>query len=115
MENLMFSQEHKDLVEQDKEYQYIGSFKTKSYHVVLKVKHLYCNKIYKIRLDSWNTNHRPCGLRTKGCCGNYENSFAYHIEIELGLNLDDVWNWRQNNELGTIIITYLVEVKKLRV
>ncbi len=27
----------------------------------------------------------------------YEKSFAYHIEIELGLNLDDVWNWDKNN------------------
>lgn len=30
----------------------------------------------------------------------YEESFAYHIEIELGLNLDNVWNWDKNNELG---------------
>ena len=22
----------------------------------------------------------------------YEESFAYHIEVELGLNLDDIWN-----------------------
>ena len=30
----------------------------------------------------------------------YEESFAYHIEVELGLNLDDIWNWDKNNELG---------------
>lgn len=30
----------------------------------------------------------------------YEDSFAYHIEVELGLNLDDIWNWEKNNELG---------------
>ena len=30
----------------------------------------------------------------------YEESFAYHIEVELGLNLDDIWNWEKNNELG---------------
>lgn len=28
----------------------------------------------------------------------YEESFAYHIEVELGLNLDDIWNWEKNNE-----------------
>ena len=28
----------------------------------------------------------------------YEESFAYHIEVELGLNLDDIWNWDKNNE-----------------
>ena len=26
----------------------------------------------------------------------YEESFAYHIEVELGLNLDDIWNWDKN-------------------
>lgn len=30
----------------------------------------------------------------------YEDSFAYHVEVELGLNLDDIWNWEKNNELG---------------
>ena len=30
----------------------------------------------------------------------YEDSFAYHIEVELGLNLDDIWNWEKNNENG---------------
>ena len=30
----------------------------------------------------------------------YEKSFGYYIEIELGLNLDDIWNWKKNNELG---------------
>ena len=29
----------------------------------------------------------------------YDNSFAYHIEVELGLNLNDIWNWEKNNEL----------------
>ena len=26
----------------------------------------------------------------------YEESIAHHIEIELGLNLDDIWNWDKN-------------------
>ena len=26
----------------------------------------------------------------------HEESFAYHIEVELGLNLDDIWNWDKN-------------------
>lgn len=30
----------------------------------------------------------------------YEDSFAYHIEVELGLNLDDIWNWEKNDKLG---------------
>ena len=28
----------------------------------------------------------------------YNRSFAYHIKVELGLNLDDIWNWDKNNE-----------------
>ena len=28
----------------------------------------------------------------------YEKSFAYHIEVELGLNLDDIWNWEKNDK-----------------
>lgn len=30
----------------------------------------------------------------------YEESFAYHIEVELGKNLNDIWNWEKNNENG---------------
>lgn len=30
----------------------------------------------------------------------YEESFAYYIEVELGLDLDKIWNWEKNNELG---------------
>ena len=30
----------------------------------------------------------------------YEESFAYYIKVELGLNLDDIWNWEKNNENG---------------
>ena len=30
----------------------------------------------------------------------YEESIAYHIEVELKKNLDDIWNWEKNNELG---------------
>lgn len=30
----------------------------------------------------------------------YEKSFAYYIEVELGLNLDDIWNWEKNNKNG---------------
>lgn len=30
----------------------------------------------------------------------YEESVLYYIEVELGLDIDDVWNWGKNNELG---------------
>ena len=28
----------------------------------------------------------------------YEETFAYYIEVELGLNLDNIWNWERNNK-----------------
>ena len=30
----------------------------------------------------------------------YEESFAYHIKVELGIDLDNIWNWEKNNGLG---------------
>ena len=30
----------------------------------------------------------------------YEESFAYHIEIVLGIKLDNIWNWEKNNKLS---------------
>lgn len=30
----------------------------------------------------------------------YEKSIAHYIEVELGLDINDVWNWEKNNELG---------------
>lgn len=30
----------------------------------------------------------------------YEDSFAGYIDMKLGLNLDDIWNWDMNNKLG---------------
>lgn len=30
----------------------------------------------------------------------YEESFAYYIEVELGLDINKIWNWEKNNKLG---------------
>ena len=34
------------------------------------------------------------------CCQCYENSFAYHIEVELEEDINKYWDWEKNNELG---------------
>ncbi len=45
--------------------------------------------------------HRTYGNFKSGLIKHpIKNSFAYYIENELGLNLDDVWNWKKNNENG---------------
>ena len=102
-----YIEEHYNLVCNDKNYEYIGSEKRNKGNSKYKVwwiiiRHKYCNKISSIRLDAWKCEVRPHGKtkKDKCCCGSYENSFAYYIEIELGLNLDDIWNWEKNNELG---------------
>ena len=30
----------------------------------------------------------------------YNNSFAYYVEVELGIDLDLIWNWEKNNKNG---------------
>lgn len=92
-----YNENHKNKVEQYNTFKYNYSIKLKEngkYRIKVNVTHLYCNNELIIRLDSFNKYINKC----KNCCGCYEKSFAYHIEIELGLNLDDIWNWEKNNE-----------------
>ena len=30
----------------------------------------------------------------------YEDTIAYYIEVELGLNIDEIWDWKKNNDLN---------------
>ena len=57
----------------------------------IKVKHNYCGNIYFIKNINLSKDKR-----CPKCCGSYENSFAYHIERELGLKLEDVWDFEKN-------------------
>lgn len=59
---------------------------------VMTIRHKYCGSEYDIRPDVFiNQNHR-----CPNCCKKYENSFAYHIEVELGLKLEDIWDFDKN-------------------
>lgn len=49
----------------------------------------YCKREFDIRSDN---KIEKC----KYCCNCYENSFAYYIEVELGLNLNDIWDFELN-------------------
>ena len=51
---------------------------------------------------SINKNKRYGNFRMGGITHptKYEETIAYYIEVELKLNLDDVWNWEKNNENG---------------
>lgn len=59
--------------------------------VYLQVKHKYCKNIFIVRPDFFKMKSR-----CTRCCGSYEKSFAYHIEKELGLNINDVWDFEKN-------------------
>lgn len=61
----------------------------------IRVKCPYCGNVYDIRFDSFNTDKHRC----TNCCHKYENSLAYYIEVELGLKLEDMWDFEKNNQL----------------
>lgn len=91
---------HKKMVE-DRGYEYIGSYKTKETTLdgknkngkkaYIRVKCFYCGKEYDIRHDNFKE-----GQNCTYCCNRYENSFAYHIQVELGESLNKYWDWEKN-------------------
>lgn len=91
---------HKLEVEKTGEYEYIRSFKTGEIMsngkvaktTYIRIKHKYCGNVYNvIRGNFINT-----GKRCPNCCHKYENSFAYHIEVELGEPLEKYWDFEKN-------------------
>ena len=92
--------EHKVKVDNTGEYKHIKSYfagdilpnrkVAKVGHMMIE--HLYCKNKYLIQ----TTNFINVGQKCSRCCGSYENSFAHHIEQELGLKLEDVWDFEKN-------------------
>ena len=92
--------EHKRKVNNTGEYKHIKSYfagdilpngkVAKVGHMMIE--HLYCKNKYLIQ----TTNFINVGQKCSRCCQKYENSFAYHIEQELGLKLEDVWDFEKN-------------------
>ena len=92
-------QRYKEKVEEDSEYEYIRAYfkgdilpngkLTKIPYI--QVKHKYCNNIYEVSYGDFKRGHK-CGK----CCRTYENSFAYHIEVELGEPLEKYWDFEKN-------------------
>ena len=50
----------------------------------IEIKHEYCNSIYTIGASNFINDKQRCNH----CCGSYENSLAYYIEVILGKSLD---------------------------
>ena len=103
---MYFNEKHKQMVEnRGDNYKYIGSYKSKEISIdgknkkmnktYIRVKCPYCGKKYDIDIYTFKK-----GSSCTNCCHEYEKSFAYHIEEELGLDLNDVWDWEENGRLG---------------
>lgn len=91
---------HKDKVDSTGEYVHVKSYFTgdtlpngkiaKTGYMI--VKHLYCQTEYLIQTTNFINIKQKCSK----CCGSYENSFAYHIEQELGEPLEKYWDFEKN-------------------
>lgn len=88
-------------VEKTGEYEYIRSYRKgdtlPNGRVVkcspyIQIKHKYCGSIYYVDNNSFINGGKRCGK----CCQKYENSFAYHIEVELNEPLEKYWDFEKN-------------------
>ncbi len=99
------NKKHKINVE-NRGYRYVGTYEKQEVMIdsglprpvsetYMRVICPYCKKEYDTRVSGFNH-----GYDCKFCCNKYENSFAYHIEVELGEDINKYWDWEKNNELG---------------
>ena len=107
----------KVVINRGDKYAYIGSYhcgektldgkcnKTASY---IRIKCPYCGNEYDVRLSGFKN-----GDKCNKCCNEYENSFAYYIQVELGEGLNKYWDWN-NNELNPYYI-YKKSSKKVNI
>ncbi len=100
---MYFNEKHNQrVINRGDNYTYICSYKLneitidkKKSKMHIRVKCPYCGKKYDVRLDQFDN-----GSKCSYCCNEYENSFAYHIEVELGERLEDYWDFEENSRLG---------------
>ena len=107
---MYYNEEHKKRVEERGDgYIYIGSYhrneetidgknknknKIKRGNVYIRVKCPYCEKEYDVQLSGFIGKYK---VKCTNCCNEYENSFAYYIQVELGESLNKYWNWGEYN------------------
>lgn len=94
-------QRYRRKIEKNGDYEYIRSFRSGDMlpngnlvkvSPYIQIKHKYCGNIYEVQVNNFINRGQRC---TK-CCGSYENSFAHHIEQELKLDINDVWDFEKN-------------------
>ena len=97
---MKFNKKHKCLVE-SRGYTCVTSYATNEVTIdgknrnrkltYMRVKCPYCDCEYDV---TWNSFRD--GTVCTNCCNKYENSFAYHIQVELGESLNKYWDWDKN-------------------
>lgn len=97
---MYFNEKHNELVSKSGDI-YIGTYRNNETLIesgrhnkgskYIRIKCGYCDCIYDKRYD-YKPNMRTCSH----CCNKYENSFAYHIQVELNEPLNKYWDWEKN-------------------
>ena len=98
------NEKHKQIAEK-RNYDYICSYDIKEItidgknkkknKIHIRIKCPYCKREYDVDIYTFKN-----GSRCRYCCSKYENSFAYHIEEELGEDLNKYWDWEENSKRG---------------
>lgn len=97
---MYYNEKHENIVKSRlDDYVYIGSYSSneitidgkKSKSNIIRVKCPYCNNEYDVRISGFKR-----GDKCSNCCNEYERSFAYHIQVELGEPLNKYWDWEKN-------------------
>ena len=112
---MYYNEEHEEMVNnRGDKYTYIGSYRYKEMTIDgkkseshIRVKCPYCGKEYDIRLNNFKIGHK-----CTNCCNSYENSFAHHIQMELGEGLNKYWDW-EKNELNPYLISKAIANKQV--
>jgi hypothetical protein len=102
---MYFNEEHNQrVIDRGDNYTYIGSYKCNEVTIdnknksgkrsYIRVQCPYCSKEYDVLLQYFKR-----GDKCSYCCNSYENSFAYHIEVELGKKIKDYWDFEENSRL----------------
>lgn len=99
--NIIRKCSYKNIVEENDKYQYIRSFirgdilpngDIVKYGSHVQVRHKYCGSSNIFRINK----NKSFDVSCKHCCQKYENSFAHHIEVELGEPLGKYWDFERN-------------------
>lgn len=96
---MYFNETHKEIIEIDSNYEYLGSYckgsryKSKTLkHSYIEVRHKFCETVYLILPNSFKS-----GNRCTHCCKEYKNSIKYALIEVAGFDISTIWDYKKNN------------------